>query len=176
MHRTPSRVPASLGRQRHHGGGAGLLAAFILVGFTFSTAPPDAFAQPPAIVTRYALSDVTANGNEVILTLTLGLRNDSNISFSSASLSVEHEEVAEDATDIDPDLVFGRFEPFDLAPHQGVRVSRQLLLNALDYDRWTHGFRPHVRLAFDDAQTAETRRVTLDLIEATEIPLNPRAY
>jgi hypothetical protein len=132
--------------------------------------------QEPALVARYALSNVEENGDEVILTFTLGLRNDSDAQLLNTRLTLEAPDVPEEADDLLPESVFARFEPFDLAAREGVRISHRFVLPAYEYQRWQQGFAPLMRIAFDVDGDGTSHRSTLLLVEVAEVPAHPRAF
>jgi hypothetical protein len=172
----PSSAAGVLGLRLHAGRArrSRLLQLLLLAVLLFT--PLDAHAQPPALTALYAVSDVTPNNDEVSLILTIGLRNDGEQPLLNAHLLLENADVPDDAVDVDPDLVFGSFDPFDLDPRGALRVSRRFTLPAHEYDRWLQGNHPCIRLVFDDAEALTPRRLTLTLVFATHVPDNPLAF
>lgn len=147
-----------------------------LIAILISSVTGQASAQPPALTARYAISDVASNENEVSLILTIGLRNDSDQQLLNARLTLENADVPEENFDVDPDLVFGAFEIFDLDARGSAHVSRTFVLPALEYDRWQQGNHPCVRLVFDDVESGTTRRLTLPLVYVNRVPDSPLAF
>jgi len=138
--------------------------------------PAAVSAEDVPILGYYALTELARGGDDVLVSLTLQLRNETDVDVRQARVSVERpDDPSDDSTDQQasdpesPDRMFAQFPAADIRAHGTVRLSQNLLIPASEWASWQSGRGPRLAIAFID-DSGQPVRDRLALVQVGEIP------
>ena len=147
---------------------------FIQVFATFAlifSLVPGAAAQEPDIVGHYAIDhDITQTGDQIVLTLTLLLKNQGELSAPAAVVAIANSDwTPDDGSEPGPDATVGTFESVDVAAGSSVRLRAQFVIPIDEWVRWNDRDGPRFWLTYVD-QSSQRDTLPLTLARTGAIP------
>jgi hypothetical protein len=143
---------------------------FVAVICVLGTFRVDAGPSGP-LAGQYAVTELARSGDEVLLTLTLRLVNESERDVSHARVTVDRRDADERPLDVS-DRMLGAFEDVTVHAQNNARVTQRFVVPFAEYVAWTEGQGPRLRLAFDD-ENGETVETSLTLDRVGDISRDP---